>query len=84
MIRRSLIGISLALTLGGCGEQEATHAIESYGFTSVRLTGIPIFGCGEHDSVFYNTKFEAVGVNGKPIHGVACGGILKSWTVRVD
>lgn len=76
--------LGIALLLSGCGEQEAVRAIEAYGFTNIRLTGVVLWGCGEHDSIFYNTKFDATAVNGKPIHGVACGGILKSWTVRVD
>lgn len=76
--------LATMLLLSGCGEQEAVSAIEAHGFKDVRLTGVALFGCGEHDSIFYNTKFSATGLNGKPVNGLACGGILKGWTIRID
>lgn len=81
---KKIFALSIALLLAGCGEQDAKRAIEANGFTNVALTGFVWWGCGEHDSMFYNTKFSAIAVNGKPITGVACGGWLKSWTVRID
>ena len=81
---KKFLGLGFALALAGCGEQDAVSAIEAHGFTNVRLTGVVWWGCGERDTILYNTKFDATGVNGKPVHGFACGGILKGWTVRID
>jgi hypothetical protein len=81
---KKLFGLGLALLLAGCGEQGAVSAIEANGFTNVKLTGFVWWGCGQDDSFLYNTNFEANGVNGKHIHGFACGGMFKGWTVRID
>ena len=82
---KKILGISFALLLAGCGEDSATRAIEASGFKNVRLTGFVWWGCdNKTDSPFFNTKFAAEGLNGKPVNGVACGGFLKGWTVRID
>jgi len=83
-MRKSIAALALALLLAGCGEQSAISAIEAHGFTAVKLTGMVLWGCGKDDSALFNTKFSAIGVNGKPVEGVACGGALKGWTVRID
>jgi hypothetical protein len=81
---KRIAAMCLMLLLAGCGEQSAISAIEAHGFTNVRLTGMAWWGCGEHDDMLYNTKFSATGVNGKPVNGIACGGVMKGWTVRID
>lgn len=79
-----LIGACLsALALAGCGEDDARRVIEAHGFRNPKLTGTPWFGCGESDSVLYNQSFTAIGPGDKPVSGVACGGALKGWTVRL-
>lgn len=82
------ISLALVLTaslfLAGCGEENAVRAINAFGFTDVKLTGTPIFGCGEHDSIIFNHTFEALNIKGERVRGVACGNALKSFTIRID
>lgn len=81
MKKLALILASTAL-LAGCGvnPNEATAALEAQGLTDVKLGGYSLFGCSEKDT--FRSKFEAVGVNGKPVSGVVCSGLLKGVTVR--
>ena len=82
---KRLAALGIALMLVGCNEQGAVSAIEAYGFKDVRLTGFAWWGCdSERDNPLYNTRFSATSPNGKPVNGVACGGVLKGWTVRID
>jgi hypothetical protein len=83
-MKKLAIIAALALPLAGCGEESAKSAIEASGFTNVRLTGMVWWGCGKDDSVLFNTKFDATGINGRSVHGTACGAMLKGWTVRLD
>lgn len=82
-MKKLALVILLSIPLAGCGEKDATHAVESMGFIDVTLTGTPLYGCGDSDSVFYNYKFRATSVNGKPVSGIACGSIFKAYTVRI-
>jgi hypothetical protein len=85
-MRKFLIGAAAAacLLLAGCDEDGAKHAIEAWGFSDVQLTGMPWYGCAQDDDDFYNTKFTAKSANGRAVSGVACGGIFKGWTVRIN
>lgn len=81
---KKFAAVFVALLLSGCGEESATRAIAAHGFKQIRLTGAVWFGCAESDDFFYNSKFEAVGVNSQPVSGMVCGGPLKGWTVRIN
>jgi hypothetical protein len=82
-MKKLALVLLLALPLAACGEESAVNAIEANGFTNVRLGGTPWYGCSDSDSAFYNTLFTATAPNGKTVTGVACGGALKGWTVRI-
>jgi len=81
-----LLWVCLAIViLSGCipmSDERATRAVQAAGMTDVQITGVPIWGCGEEDTV--RAKFEAKDRSGNRVTGVVCGGIFKGATVRVD
>lgn len=81
---KKLAGLIVALFLAGCGEDSAKRAIEAHGFSNVVLNGPVWWGCSDSDDFFWNSKFAAESVNGRPVSGVVCGGAMKGWTVRID
>ena len=80
MKRLVLLG---CLMLAGCGESDVVKAIEASGYTNVRLTGTAFWGCSESDDIFWSHKFEASAVTGKTVDGIACGAMLKGYTIRI-
>jgi len=82
MLKKIVLFVGLSFLLAGCGENTAVRSIEALGFTNVQLTGSAWVGCSDSDDLFWSHKFSALGANGKPITGVACGGLLKGYTIR--
>ena len=81
-MKRILIGLSFAVLAGCTSADSATRALESAGYSQIKITGYQFFGCSEDDS--FHTGFTAVGPTGKPVSGVVCGGLLKGSTIRTD
>jgi len=80
---KKIFAILLLCTLTACSDAEGTiKAAESVGLTNVQPQGYTFFGCGEGDA--WKTKFTATGVNGKPVNGIACAGLLKGTTIRLN
>jgi len=80
---KKLILIALAtLLLAGCySTNDAKKALESQGFTDVKVTGHAWFACGKSDT--FATSFEATNANGKRVSGAVCSGLFfKNATVR--
>ena len=82
---------AIALTIGlvaivsscGVNPNDAQRVLEAQGMTAVQIGGHAWFGCSKSDDL--RSKFTAIGVNGKPVSGVVCGGWFgKSITVRYD
>ena len=59
---------------------DAEIAVTSAGHTDVSIGRWAWFACSKGDT--YSWHFTAKNVQGNPISGVACCGILKSCTVR--
>ena len=60
----------------------ATRVLKANGFTDIKITGYKWFN-GTKD--YYNTGFEATGVNGARVSGNVSRGIfLKGSTIRLD
>jgi hypothetical protein len=60
----------------------ATRVLKANGFTDIKITGYKWFN-GTQD--YYNTGFEATGVNGARVSGNVSRGIfLKGSTIRLD
>lgn len=81
-MKKLTLALILALALSSCtNEKDARRALEAQGFKSIEITGYNFFGCGKDDS--YHTGFIAVGLDGKPVEGTVCSGLLfKGTTVR--
>jgi opacity protein-like surface antigen len=79
-----LAAVAATSLLAGCGvdPDNARRALEAQGITNVQIGGHAFFGCDKNDQ--FASNFTGVGVNGKPISGVLCGGIFKGITVRYD
>ncbi len=81
LMRGLLVGVALLVMGSGCTDEKGSRrALESMGFTDIRLTGYAWFGCGRYDD--YHTRFEARNAKGVPVSGVVCCGIDKACTVR--
>ena len=82
-LRLSLV-FGAALVLASCGvdPRTATRALEANGLTNVRIEGYSWLGCGKEDT--FASNFSAVGVNGQPVTGSVCQGLLKGTTIRFD
>ena len=75
--------IPLALVLSGCTSPDnATKALEAYGYTDIQITGYDFFGCDSKDDDFH-TGFTAT-ENGHKVTGVVCAGLLKGQTIRIE
>jgi hypothetical protein len=61
---------------------KATRILEGAGYTNIQLGGYTAFKCSDDDG--FNVAFTAVGVNGAPVEGAVCCGVIKSCTIRVD
>lgn len=82
MIRLGLLFLLLVGTLSGCTNSSDAHrALESSGYTDVRITGYDFFACSEDD--FFHTGFAAKNPNGVEVQGTVCSGLLfKNATIR--
>lgn len=82
-MKKILFALPVVALLASCGvnPHAAKSAIEAYGMTNVEIGGYAFFGCGKDD---FSSSFKATGVNGKPVSGVVCSGLLKGVTVRFD
>lgn len=78
-----LMILGVSLMLNGCSDAKSTERIlYSAGFTKVQTTGYSFLGCGKDD--WYSTGFSAISVNGTPVSGAVCAGIMKKGTIRLD
>lgn len=87
VIMSALVAIVPAALLGGTliDEDVAVHALETQGFTGVKVIdkawfAVGLRGCDKNDSV----RFTASATNpaGKEVQLYVCGGIFKGATVR--
>lgn len=77
----AFIAALAAKSCDGCGVGEnGRNAIESQGFTDIKIGDYAWFGCGRDDT--YQSHFTAKNSNGKSVSGIVCCGILKGCTVR--
>jgi hypothetical protein len=75
--------LGLAFVLAGCSSPDtATRALESAGYSQIKILGYQFFGCSKDDT--FHTGFTAVGPTGTPVTGVVCGGLLKGSTIRTN
>ena len=86
-MKRILCALSaglLALTMTSCTDEEgARRALEAVGYTHIQITGYSFFTCSKDD--FQHTGFTARGVNGAPVSGAVCSGLLfKNHTIRTE
>lgn len=74
--------ITICIFICSCtNPKDANKALESMGFTNIKMTGYSLFACSEDD--FYHTGFEAVNSQGKVVSGTVCSGLFfKNSTVR--
>ena len=81
---KKIIAIAALTLLAGCGvnAKSATVALEAQGMTNVKIGSWVFFGCGDSDA--FRSSFTATGVNGKPVSGIVCSGMLKGVTIRYD
>ncbi|OWZ90443.1 hypothetical protein B9J07_28060 [Sinorhizobium sp. LM21] len=79
-----IAALAATTLLAGCGvnPNDAKRALEAQGITGIQLGGYSVFGCAKGDH--FSSKFTGVGVNGKPVSGVVCSGLLKGTTIRYD
>lgn len=61
---------------------EATHTLEFYGFSDIRITGWTSFGCGSNQP--YHTRFTGLDEYGYKTSGVVCSGYNQGSTITVD
>lgn len=55
------------------------------GYTNIRMTGAPMWGCSDDDSMFASSNFTATAPTGDDVEGtVCCGLVFKGCTVRFD
>lgn len=53
------------------------------GYTNIRMTGAPFFGCSEDDSMLASSNFRATAPTGDDVEGTVCCGLMfKGCTVR--
>lgn len=83
MVAIAIIGAALFLSSCGVNHDAGKRAIEAHGITNVEIGGYAFWGCSEDDAL--RSKWTGIGVNGQPVSGVICGGLLfKSYTVRFN
>lgn len=77
------VAVVMLLQSGCTDEKEAQRILEAQGYTNIQFTGYKWFACSEKDT--YSTGFTAVALNGKPINGSVCSGLLfKNSTIRFE
>ena len=55
------------------------------GYTNIQMTGVPMWGCSEDDSMIASSNFTATAPSGDNVDGtVCCGLVFKGCTVRFD
>lgn len=73
-------------TVGATAEDDdsmAERALRAQGFTRIQMGGVPLFGCGDDDSMITSRKFTAINANKMRVSGIACCGLLmKGCTIR--
>ncbi len=75
--------IAALVALAGCtDEPKARRALESNGYTDIKITGYDPFGCDTHDT--FATGFQARSPNGQFVEGVVCSDWMKGATIRFD
>ena len=81
-MKRIILLCATALAILSCTDTEgARKVLESQGFRNIEITGYNFFGCGKDDAV--HTGFSATGLDGNPIEGTVCSGLIfKGSTVR--
>ncbi|MDK9726184.1 MAG: hypothetical protein OEL88_15040 [Sterolibacteriaceae bacterium MAG5] len=67
----------------GADKDQMTTAAESMGYTNVSSTGHAWFACGKGNNLF-SERFSAVSATGKSVNLVACKGVFKDTTIRID
>lgn len=73
--------IVLALLCLSCTDDSRTFkTLTNAGFTDIETTGYELFVCAEDDT--FKTGFKAKNINGMPVSGVVCCGMIKSCTIR--
>jgi len=66
--------IMISLLTSCTSPKDAKKALESMGYTDIKMTGYSFFACADED--FYHTGFKAQNANGKTVEGVVCSGIF--------
>jgi hypothetical protein len=80
---KRLFALLAVISIAGCTDETAARrALESSGFTDVKITGYAYFGCSDKDT--FHTGFEARGPKGQFAEGVVCSGWLKGATIRFE
>lgn len=74
--------IVLSALMSACtNPKDAKKALESMGFTDIKITNYKWLACSDQD--FYHTGFIATNVQGKQVTGTVCSGIFfRNSTVR--
>lgn len=89
----AILSIPLCMFTDVCkrGNEDTDHnaqiAVEAFGLSDVVMRGgyqmgSWVNGCDSHDS--FARRFEATNIKGQRVHGVACGGFFKEWTIRIS
>ena len=80
-MKKILTIAAVMVFLSGCTDKNiANKALESAGFTDVKITGWNPLACGEDDT--YATGFIAINPQGKVVEGTVCSGVFKGATIR--
>ncbi len=73
--------IALALLCLSCTDDDRTiQTLNNAGFTDIETTGYEFFDCSEDDT--FKTGFKAKNINGMPVSGTVCCGMMKNCTIR--
>lgn len=78
MIAAGIVALGLIITSSG-GTAKPTQALETLGFTDIRVEPWSIFGCGENE-LAYNAS--AVNSAGTRVNVVVCCDAMSPCTVR--
>jgi hypothetical protein len=80
----SLLFLALGImTLFACTDEDgARRTLETAGYTDIVITGYEFWSCGDDQR---HTCFDARGLNGAPVHGCVCSGLIfKNHTIRTE
>ncbi len=75
-----IMGAFLTSPKWATDEEGALKALQTQGYTEISFHGYSYTGCSKED--IFITKFSAKSINGTPVSGVVCKGILKGATIR--